>query len=569
MKVNKEDQQKLEASSALAWTLFNDFKTETGDKLEVHDRKYLVDVFEDNSKSIAIKKSSQVAFSTTFIIKCFHLAYFNKMNIAFTLPTNKIVQDFVKPKVNPLVLQNPTIGKIITEDSQTLKKVGSNFIYFRGSWGEREAITISLDLICGDEYDRSATSVLEIYQSRLKASKYRWFWRFSNPSIPLGGVDFYWSTSDKKEWFMLCKHCGHRSFATWEQRERYKTHFVDVDKSVLICGKCGKSLSDEDRRDGEWVAEYPNKKISGYHLSHLICPWISIEEIIEESHGSPTYFHNFILGEPYVTKDLAITRETIVNCVAPNRPKDVVQWFMGVDQKAGPKHWCIGCITKNGQKWIRGYGMTRSWDDIERLRNERDAIMVCDAQPYQTIPKKLSKKYPGRVFLNWYKEDTKNVGVVRWGRSSPAAPLETHKVFADRTGIFDELVYSLNNREVLYSMSLPQLEDYIGHLTVMYRAQIEQPERAPGAESEKKAAWVCPTGQADDWAHATVYVLIGMTRAILQSGRSVKFRSPETEKDSDKVWHVQPDQTITRPEMNILEMLKKKRKKRGKHWMYK
>lgn len=157
MNFTKEERDQLEATSAVAWALFNDFKTETGDKLELHDRKYLIDVFQDNRPSIVVKKSAQVAFSTTFIIKAFHLARFAHMNIGYTLPTKTIVQDFVKPKVNPIILQNPAIKKEIVEDSQTLKKVRDRFIYFRGAFEEKQAISISLDCLLMDEVDRCFT----------------------------------------------------------------------------------------------------------------------------------------------------------------------------------------------------------------------------------------------------------------------------------------------------------------------------------------------------------------------------------------------------------------------------
>jgi hypothetical protein len=565
VKLTTTERQKLEASNCLAWVLLNDGLTETGDKIEIKDRLYLRKVFEDNSPLQAIKKSAQVAFSTTYIFKAFHLARFGGANIGYTLPTKTIVNDFVKPKVNPIILQNPFVQQEVTEDSLTIKKVGNRFVYFRGSFEERMAISISLDCLLMDEFDRSDQTVLEVMKSRLKASKMGWIWRFSNPSIPQGGVDYYWKLSDRKEWFNKCERCNHWAFPTFTQRERYKTHFVDIEKEKLVCGKCGKPLRREDRRVGEWVAEFPKKDISGYHLSHLMCPWISIKDIIIESQSSPQYFHNFILGEPYVTKDLAITREAIIKCLAPSKPKDVAQWYLGVDTKAGPKHWTLGCIAKNGEKWVRGYGMTESWDDIIRIRNEHNAMTVIDANPYPQYPRKLTKEFPGRVFMHWFKEDTKDVGIIRWGRSSPTMAEEFHKVFSDRTKLIDEFVYSLNNQEILFSLSLGEIEDYIQHLTIMYRALIAQPAQ-PGHQPKEKPMWVTPTGKPDDWAFSTFYMFVAMHRYIGSKGKPVGATIGR--KEWEKPWHVQKTGLMTRPTYDIKEKVKIRKQRLKKSWKY-
>ncbi|MGE1070928.1 hypothetical protein, partial [Pantoea agglomerans] len=65
-----------------------------------------------------------------------------------------------------------------------------------------------------------------------------------------------------------------------------------------MCKTCKVELTREQRRTGKWVAQVPGKKISGYHISHLIAPWKTAEDIIADSEGDQEYFHNFVLGEP-------------------------------------------------------------------------------------------------------------------------------------------------------------------------------------------------------------------------------------------------------------------------------
>ena len=45
-------------------------------------------------------------------------------------------KDFVIPKVNPLIYNNPAIREMVSVDSINLKKVGERFVYYRGCFSE-------------------------------------------------------------------------------------------------------------------------------------------------------------------------------------------------------------------------------------------------------------------------------------------------------------------------------------------------------------------------------------------------------------------------------------------------
>jgi len=144
-------------------------------------------------------------------------------------------------------------------------------------------------------------------------------------------------------------------------------------------------------------------------------------------------------------------------------------------------------------------------------------------------------------------------------------PEESHKVFSDRTKLIDEFVYTLNNQELLYSLSLYEIEDYIAHLTIMYRALIAQPSR-PGEQAVEKPNWVTPEGKPDDWAFATFYMFVAMNRQLVGLGKPVGaiLRS----QDRQKPWHVGGDNLIKRPVYDIRQMLKKRKRQIRKSWKY-
>src|SRR4030066_1181780 len=149
-----------EEFSAVAWILNNSIKNENGSPIEFRDHSFLIDPFADNSPRQVIKKCSQIGWSTLAILRAFHLAKYAGANVIHTFPSRNMSKDFVIPKVNPLIQNNKVVADMVSVDSINLKKVGTRFIYYRGSYEQTEAISISAHILINDEYDRSNQMVL-------------------------------------------------------------------------------------------------------------------------------------------------------------------------------------------------------------------------------------------------------------------------------------------------------------------------------------------------------------------------------------------------------------------------
>src|SRR3990167_6756977 len=160
-----------ESFSAIAWILKNGIRNENGSLLEFTDHAFMVEPFEDISPRIVARKCAQIGWSTWAILRSFHLAYFAGANIIHTFPSRNMSKDFVIPKVNPLIQNNRAVFNMVSNDSINLKKIGQRFIYYRGSYEQTEAISISAHILMNDEYDRSNQMVLKTYKSRLDDAK--------------------------------------------------------------------------------------------------------------------------------------------------------------------------------------------------------------------------------------------------------------------------------------------------------------------------------------------------------------------------------------------------------------
>lgn len=487
--------EEIKAKSALAWVLHNNFVNENDKPIEFVNHRFLAEPYNDDSSDLVVMKSAQIGWSVLAVLKSFHALKYKNKNIIYTLPTSNVIKDFVVPKVDRLVEVNPELRRILTKDSINQKRVGDRFIYFKGSWTDREAIMISADMLVNDELDRSDQGVLTIYQSRLQAAEDPVQWRFSNPSVPAFGVHELYQASDQMHWFVTCRHCGHKWFLDFEMDDYEKPHYVDIERKIFACGKCKRELTTADRQRGEWVPKYPHIKRRGYWVSQMMAPWVTAEKIIEQSYEGIDFFYNFVLGLPYQDAELLVNRESILRNVSMEyvEKEDV---YMGVDS-GKEKHWVLG-----NNHGIFDYGKTKHWSEIEYIFNQYNATTVIDALPDFTIPEALASKYAGQVYVNYYVHDQKTRKLTTRDVSKNFGVMKT-----DRTKLLDKLAAEISTGNLKFHMSPKKLDQLIYHCENVYRL-VEEDTRGIA-----KARWEHKENKPDHWFHALGYYLVARSQA--------------------------------------------------------
>jgi hypothetical protein len=508
--------EELQGLNINSWILANRLVTENEKPIDFTTHRCLIQPYSDMSPQQVVVKASQIGWTVKDIIKSAYLCIKYGFNVIYVLPTRTVVKDFVAPKVDKLYKNNPAISEHITKDSENLKQLGKRFIYFRGAFSDTEAISISADLVVGDEYDRSNQKVLETYESRLDASDYGFYWRFSNPSLPGFGVDEMFQYSDQMTWHITCSHCGHQAFIDWEPNGA-NCHYVKVlnkakgqEAGYYACGQCDKEIYDADRQNGEWIPLYPGRKVRGYWLSQMMMPYKSAAAIIEKSNGDQDVFYNFTLGKAYQPADMSISRDLVVKNLNPGEyNKD--SYCLGVDNGI-EKHWVLGNI--NG---MVACGVTEDWNRIVQLIERYKPLTVIDANPYPNMPFKLVKKYPGLVYANYYQEDKDNKGTYRWLQGRQAGIVHT-----DRTRAFDNWLGELTNNDFTFYMTQTELEDigYVSQIQNIYRIVKEN------AQHQKKGYWEHKQGSPDHYAHATIYMNVARSRLQAIEGAGVVRSQP-------------------------------------------
>lgn len=479
----------------------NAIKTENGKPLDFTTHRYLFDIYRDTSPYLVCLKAGQIGFSTMAILKTIWLSRNRHLNIGYILPTVEMVQKFVGSKVNPMAQQNPIIQSWMKDkDSITQKQIGENFIHYLGSQTDLSAIMLSLDLLVGDEFDKSPQSILETYDSRLQHSEYGWKWLFSNPTIPDFGVDRFWALSDKKIW-----HITHSCGETYPLDEKC----VDYTTEKYRCPKCKGEITDEERRMGEWV-KTADGKWSGYWIPLWLNPNIKATYIAEKKRGSNEYFYNFVAGLPYVNSNDALSERALKNCLSDMVNTQEGRAIIGLDTSYN-LHYTIR--NKQGAFYY-GYCMSPQekkdpnydpYDEIDKhLHDNKNWILMADQGGDLIGVRKLQQKYPGRVYLIWSVKETRNKQLIRWGEDE-----EQGKVLIDRNRVIQLAVDQINEKRMVYNGTYEDWKPFFAHALNIYRVK-----EFVGEENDPQYGWrwVWKRKGPDHWFMSDIYALVGLDR---------------------------------------------------------
>lgn len=488
--------------SILQWITERNIVDEKGELFSFVDRPFLVDILCDWSPNIAIIACAQIGKSVTFSIKSLFAIKHLHFNAIYTMSSDSDVNEFVSSKFNKIVQANIYEFEGMQTDNVERKEFNDRFIFFKGTNSKTAAISTTADVLIHDEISRSDQLAIETYKSRTKASQYKGRWLFSNPGTERDELDLAWQKSDQKEWVITCPHCKDEHFLVWPES-------IDMEKQCYICRNCKQPIADNVRRRGKWVAQMPGNKISGYHISHLMCCWIKASEIIEDSQGDPAYFNNFVLGKPYSPGDLSVSKATILDIWTP-KDLDIGQRFIGIDV-GNIKHYVI-----RSQKGIIKIGRFTDWKDLDDiLAFWKPTAGVIDAMPDNTAAKYYVDTY-SFMLMSFFQENSNNPQtIVWWGEGDKKGIVYSHR---DR--ILDRHLTDMIEAKYLIGVQPNKdFTDYIKHYETLRR------EKVTNNKGIERYIWASTTG-VDHYVFADLYSYIAMQG----NGAGVFFAETEDKK---------------------------------------
>jgi hypothetical protein len=409
--------------------------------------------------------------------------------------------------MTPVIQASPHLSRIVTGGIE-LKQVGNSFLYLRGAWSERQAISVDSDFNIHDEIDFSKPDIISIYKERMSHSKFKWFLALSTPTIPEFGIDYLFNRSDKKEWFITCQKCKKKQILKYPDSIK-----GDTKEARYACIYCLATITDDDRRNGEWIATGESGwGASGYHISQLMAPWISATEILRKEELArirPTAqlsgikdFYNFCLGEAYGGENQPLNRDILLQCIQNKYDLEIRgrNTIMGVDQ-GNKLHVVIYTKEKDGSIRLIHTGVYESFEqDLPNLMDTYGVTLcLIDALPNKHSARKFALMYPAKVWLVYYNENQKEF--IKWYRDPES---KEYRVIVAKMESIDRMADKFINHIVILPRLSQDLDLFIRHLCNWAKDKEEKPDG--------RVVWVYKKLGEDHLTMASNYAMLGIDK---------------------------------------------------------
>ena len=501
------------------------------------EHEFQIDIVKSTSHKQSIKKCSQVGLSEVAARKALALAALRQgTQIIYTLPTGAFASMFAKTRVDTIIENSPTMSAMIDKDTNNskLKRLGSSFIHFVGTYSASSPISIPASYVISDEVDFSDQSVLTEFNSRLghqKESESANI-KFSTPTVEGYSISADFELSSQARYAVNCTSCN-----TWVIPEFLKDVIIPgndipivdltrydiasigdkVDHSYLSCPKCRKdlapSLLNKDRR--AWVHAYPDKRKD--HEGFQVVPYDvyavnpikrTLKQLLDYKRVASWY--NFKLGQTYSDDTTKFNIQTVKNNTVVTNTTGVTGAVIGCD--VGKISWVsvgvpftnsttgdveqldvIDLIRIDTTKLPAGSTLGQ---EIVKIANKYFAsVVIVDAAPDFTTAQHVHKLYlTGQAYGNYYVNET------TFAKDMTHWKIDDRKgvCLSARTSSLDDLCDNINSGRVKFPVN-KNMDDVMNHLDALKRIE---------DEGGREARWVKRDKAEDHWAHALNYLAI-------------------------------------------------------------
>ena len=445
-----------------------------GRKFSFDGHKYLEELYREIHPHEVILKAAQVGISTRMLLKTLWIGDQRPTKIIYYFPTDGDVSDFSNDRAKKVLEESPYLAsKVRGIDNVGLKQIGKSSIYFRGMFTKRAVKSVDGDMVILDELDEASQENLQFAYDRVMHSDLQWVSELSQPSVPGFGIDASFEETDQHFFMLKCPHCNHWNEVT----ESFPDCMIKLNREPAYLG-CEKCHCELDTQAGEWVAKYPSRiHKRGYQISQLYTSII------------PQGYHSFIdklyqlwqqakrqsqkkriiisiVGRAYAGDNQPITDQTIKPALGTHHMQSKHSLsYMGVDV-GDTLHAAIGHLGAGAKIIIHWLQEFTDWKELDRFMiNHGVVLCVIDAMPYKNSAKDFARRFPDKVYIQYFKGDTLKRGV------EGEEELAVKKVTTDRTESLDDTVDMLKQGDII----LPDrsehevVETCISHLKMLIK----------------------------------------------------------------------------------------------------
>lgn len=240
---------------------------------------------------VAVMASAQVGKTTIVLCGIGYYTDHEPSEQLIVMPTLTLGEKFSKMRLAKLIRDVPVLREKInpakTRDSDNtifLKSYPGGHIVVAGANSAASLSSMPIRVVWMDETDRFPESAGgEGNPIKLAEARSMTYWnkkriKTSTPTVAgKSKIEEAYNAGSMEEWCVECPCCG-----TWQP---YDFKRVVFDTVSMECINCKEEISEMDWKGSphKWIAKHPERRKSRtFHLSGLISPWMSWQEIIEE-----------------------------------------------------------------------------------------------------------------------------------------------------------------------------------------------------------------------------------------------------------------------------------------------
>jgi len=370
------------------------------------DRKWQIDILDDLHPRQVGRKPTQIGWTTLGTAKALWFVSMKKSRAMYTLPRRDDVTDYVATTLDPMIENSDYLsGRMGRTNNARMKRIGDSFYHVMEASVTPRMLPV--DILINDEVDMSDQDNMEQFIARLDASKYKYHYQFSTPTVAGFGIDAAYERSDMRIWIVTCSRCNTDQELDWEDQ------LVNTGDGVyLACRGCRQELRSEDIVSGKWVVTNPKSEVHGYHVSHLMLPYTRpLDTLYQESKvmDKKTFF-NLRLGRPWRptggSMPMSLFRDHAFSTGhnhQSHREKGY-RYYMGADQ-GNEVHTMVGRVPIGGDRievvYAEHIKPSPGEDQFERLgaiaRMFDIDFGLCDANPNRQSIYNLCKDFHGKL----------------------------------------------------------------------------------------------------------------------------------------------------------------------------
>lgn len=498
--------------SCLTWADQRGIRLAGGVRFSLGGRPYLVGQEDCGKRVTSIKKGSQVGETTFKILDAYHGCAYGKyeQNIIYMMPTVKQAEKMSKVAFSPIIQGNAFLKRMVTNDSASIKTINGRSIVFVGAQMESMGAgaakdclnlkSISGDVVYRDEVDVMDPDVVEMSKQRLNNSRHRIESNFGTPMVPGFGIDEYYNQGDQRKWQIKCGTCG-----------KWTCLVESFPRSVLLvggrwrrsCVHCGAEIFVSD---GDWVADYPDRREGSFWVSGLVSPMADLEEYMYrynhcDSDAKMVEFERSILGRASIESDCQLSVQEVLNCCRRDglRMSSSVRTCQGVDVNDK-----LNVVT-GFRTGLRSYHILHigEFDNFQKLHDfnadMRVKFGVIDKGPDIHSVKRFQSEEKYAIFRCQYSEQQ---------LQGPDFNRETGVVKVNRNEVSDMTHNVVSDGMVSLPRECPTVYEFADQMTRMAKVTVNHPDTGV-----PKTTWRGKLGgKPDDYYHAMNYFLLAANK---------------------------------------------------------